>query len=185
MTTTSLNSMNPLTAEADAAAARAAARRARSPASPLTVAAVQFSIAIGEILLALTALAWIFALVLERRARRAVLDAAADGLRRMDARLGRRYRRIRRPASRTANSSCCCCLVPLTYDLVDEGSAVLLTTIILAAAAVSAVVGIGQYSILHYDNLGQRPRSTLGLYMTFSGLMMLALTLARSRGFCS
>ena len=72
-------------------------------------------------------------------------------------------------------------LVPLTYDIVDEDSAVMLTTIILAAAAVSAVIGIGQYSILHYDNLGQRPRSTLGLYMTFSGLMMLALTLALSR----
>jgi O-antigen ligase len=57
----------------------------------------------------------------------------------------------------------------------------MLTTIILGAAAVSAVVGIGQYSILHYDNLGQRPRSTLGLYMTFSGLMMLALSLALAR----
>ena len=72
-------------------------------------------------------------------------------------------------------------LVPLTYDIVDEDSAVMLTTIILTAAAVSALVGIGQYSILHYDNLGQRPRSTLGLYMTFSGLMMLALILALSR----
>ena len=48
-------------------------------------------------------------------------------------------------------------LVPLTYDIVDEASAVMLTTIILAAAAVSAVIGIGQYSILHYDNLGHAP----------------------------
>src|SRR5438128_8342970 len=60
-------------------------------------------------------------------------------------------------------------IVPLTYDIVDEGSAQPLTTIILAAGAFSAVLGIGQYSILHYDTLGQRPRSTLGLYMTFSG----------------
>jgi O-antigen ligase len=72
-------------------------------------------------------------------------------------------------------------LVPLTYEIVDEASAMLLTSIILGAAACSAVVGIGQYSILHYDNLGQRPRSTLGLYMTFSGLMMLALGLALAR----
>ena len=72
-------------------------------------------------------------------------------------------------------------LVPLTYEIVDEGSAMMLTTIILAAGAVSAVVGIGQYSILHYDNLGQRPRSTLGLYMTFSGLMMLVLNVALAR----
>jgi O-antigen ligase len=72
-------------------------------------------------------------------------------------------------------------LVPLAYDIVDEDSAVMLTTAVLAAAALSALVGIGQYSILHYDNLGLRPRSTLGLYMTFSGLMMLALILALSR----
>ena len=72
-------------------------------------------------------------------------------------------------------------LVPLTYDIVDEASAMMLTTIILAAGAVSAVIGIGQYSILHYDNLGQRPRSTLGLYMTFSGLMMLVLNVALAR----
>jgi O-antigen ligase len=72
-------------------------------------------------------------------------------------------------------------IVPMVYDIVDEDSAVMLTTIILAAAALSAVVGIGQYSILHYDSLGLRPRSTLGLYMTFSGLMMLALILALSR----
>ena len=51
-------------------------------------------------------------------------------------------------------------IVPLTYEIVDDGSALPLTTIILAAGACSALVGIGQYSILHYDNLGQRPRST-------------------------
>ena len=56
-----------------------------------------------------------------------------------------------------------------------------LTTLVLAAGAASALVGIGQFSILHYDDLGQRPRSTLGLYMTFSGLMMLALNLAVAR----
>ena len=72
-------------------------------------------------------------------------------------------------------------LVPLTYEIVDEGSAVMLTTIILVAGGCSALIGIGQYSFLHYDNLDLRARSTLGLYMTFSGLIMLVLNVALAR----
>ena len=45
----------------------------------------------------------------------------------------------------------------------ERNSAMMLTTVIITAGAISAVIGIGQYSILHYDNLGMRPRSTLGL----------------------
>jgi O-antigen ligase len=72
-------------------------------------------------------------------------------------------------------------IVPLTYDLVDERSSLPLTTLILGAGACSALIGIGQYSILHYDLLRQRIHSTLGLYMTFSGLIMLVLSLAVAR----
>ena len=147
----------------------------------LTVTAVQFSIAIGEIFLAVALAAWAVALVFERRQPSAppwmlplmlyagwtLLSAAFS------------------PERATSFTDCkqlvLLLLVPLTYEIVDEASAMVLTTIILGAAACSAVVGIGQYSILHYDNLGQRPRSTLGLYMTFSGLMMLALGLALAR----
>jgi putative inorganic carbon (HCO3(-)) transporter len=56
-----------------------------------------------------------------------------------------------------------------------------LTTVILAAGGCSALIGIGQYSFLHYDNLDLRARSTLGLYMTFSGLIMLVLNVALAR----
>jgi O-antigen ligase len=38
-----------------------------------------------------------------------------------------------------------------------------------------------QYAVLHYDNLGQRPHSTLGMYMTFSGLTMLVIGVAVAR----
>lgn len=147
----------------------------------LTVAAVQFSIAIGEIFLAVALAAWVVTLVFERRQPSAppwmlplMLYA---GWTLMSAAFS--------PERATSFTDCkqlvLLLLVPLTYEIVDETAAMMLTTIILGAAAVSAVVGIGQYSILHYDNLGQRPRSTLGMYMTFSGLMMLALTLALAR----
>jgi O-antigen ligase len=38
---------------------------------------------------------------------------------------------------------------------------------------VSAFVGIVQYGVLQWDNLGQRPQGALGHYMTYSGVLML------------
>jgi O-antigen ligase len=38
-----------------------------------------------------------------------------------------------------------------------------------------------QYTVLHYDNLGQRPQGTLGHYMTYSGLLMLVICVAAAR----
>jgi O-antigen ligase len=72
-------------------------------------------------------------------------------------------------------------LVPVAYELGRYDRPSLLTNVILTAGAVSAVIGISQYSLLHFDNLGQRPRSTLGMYMTFAGLMMLTANLAAAR----
>ena len=52
---------------------------------------------------------------------------------------------------------------------------------VLSCAAASAAFGIFQYGILHYDQLGQRPRGTLGHYMTYSGLLMLVIGVALAR----
>ena len=147
----------------------------------LTVAAVQFSIAIGEIFLAVALAAWLSTLIVERRQ-----PSAPPWMLPLMLYAGWTLASAAFSPERAISFTDCkqlvlLLLVPLTYEIVDEASAMMLTTIILSAAAVSAVVGIGQYSILHYDNLGQRPRSTLGLYMTFSGLMMLALSLALAR----
>ena len=147
----------------------------------LTVTAVQFSIAIGEIFLAVALAAWLATLIVEHR-----LPSAPPWMLPLMLYAGWTLASAAFSPERTISFTDCkqlvlLLLVPLTYEIVDEASAMMLTTIILSAAAVSAVVGIGQYSILHYDNLGQRPRSTLGLYMTFSGLMMLALSLALAR----
>jgi O-antigen ligase len=147
----------------------------------LMVAAVQFSIAIAQIFLTLTLLTWAAALVVEHRRpsapRWAIPLALYAGWTLLSASLS--------PDPRTSIIDCkqliLFLIVPLTFEIVDEESALPLTTIILAAGACSAVVGIGQYSILHYDNLGQRPRSTLGISLTFSGLLMLVLNLAVAR----
>ena len=179
MTTTSLN---PMIADAGTLPKPALVpRRVALVALTLSLAAVQFSIAIGQIFFGVSLVAWIVTLGVERRRPTAppwmvplllyaVWTLVAAGL---------------SPDPAVSFADCkqlvLLLLVPMTYDLVDEDSAMVLTTLVLTAAAVSALLGIGQYSILHYDNLGQRPRSTLGLYMTFSGLMMLALILALSR----
>jgi O-antigen ligase len=147
----------------------------------LTVTAIQFSIAIGQIFLALALVAWAAVLAEERRRPAApawmVPLVCYAGWTLLSAALS--------PDLAASLHECkqlvLLLLVPLVYDIVDAESALLLTTAILAAGAASAVVGIGQYSIFHYDNLGLRPRSTLGLYMTFSGLMMLVLNLALAR----
>jgi len=147
----------------------------------LTVAAVQFSIAIGEIFLAVALTAWLATLIVERRQPSAPPWMLPLMLYAGWTLLSAAFSPERAISFTDCKQLVLLMLVPLTYEIVDEASAMMLTTIILGAAAVSAVVGIGQYSILHYDNLGQRPRSTLGLYMTFSGLMMLALSLALAR----
>jgi O-antigen ligase len=147
----------------------------------LMVAAVQFSIAIAQIFLTLALLAWATALIIEHRRpsapRWAIPMMLYAGWTLLSAFLSL--------DPRTSIIDCkqlvLFLIVPLTFEIVDEGSALPLTTIILAAGACSALVGIGQYSILHYDNLGQRPRSTLGISLTFSGLMMLVLNVAVAR----
>ena len=147
----------------------------------LTVAAVQFSIAIGEIFLAVALAAWFATLIVEHRQPSAPPWMLPLMLYAGWTLVSAAFSPERAISFTDCKQLVLLLLVPLTYEIVDEASAMMLTTIILSAAAVSAVVGIGQYSILHYDNLGQRPRSTLGLYMTFSGLMMLALSLALAR----
>jgi O-antigen ligase len=51
----------------------------------------------------------------------------------------------------------------------------------VTCAAASAAIGIFQYGVLHYDDLGQRPQGTLGHYMTYSGLLMLVFAVALAR----
>ena len=72
-------------------------------------------------------------------------------------------------------------IVPLTYRLFRGRRALLATDVIITVGALSAAFGIIQYLILNYDNLGQRPQGTLGLYMTYSGLLMLVTCAAVSR----
>jgi len=72
-------------------------------------------------------------------------------------------------------------IVPITYRFMTGTRGHTLITVVVTCAAVSAVFGIVQYGILHYDNLGQRPHGTLGHWMTYSGLLMIVIGLASAR----
>src|SRR6185503_11164558 len=72
-------------------------------------------------------------------------------------------------------------LVPMVYRFVGARHGNTLVTVVLTCAAVSAALGVIQYGILHYDQLSQRPQGTLGHYMTYSGLLMIVITLAVAR----
>ncbi|OLD16296.1 MAG: hypothetical protein AUJ01_10720 [Acidobacteria bacterium 13_1_40CM_3_65_5] len=72
-------------------------------------------------------------------------------------------------------------IVPIVYRFATGSRGLTLATVVLSCAAVSALIGIFQYGILHYDNLGQRPQGTLGHYMTYSGLLTLVIGVALAR----
>jgi O-antigen ligase len=72
-------------------------------------------------------------------------------------------------------------IVPAVYDIARGRRAATVIDVIISVGAASAVFGIVQYGVLHYDNLGQRPQGTLTHYMTYSGVLMLVIAAAAAR----
>ena len=72
-------------------------------------------------------------------------------------------------------------IVPAVYDIARGPRAATVVDVIISVGAASAVFGIVQYGVLHYDNLGQRPQGTLTHYMTYSGVLMLVIGAAAAR----
>ena len=69
-------------------------------------------------------------------------------------------------------------IVPAVLGLARGRRAITVINVLVTVGGMSAVFGIFQYGILHYDNLGRRPQGTLGHYMTYSGLLMLVICVA-------
>src|SRR5437868_7555822 len=143
--------------------------------------ALQFSIAIAQILLTVALICWVATLLI-RRERVAVpqffwpLAAYAAAT------------LVSAAFSSDPRTSVIDCkqlvlflLVPAVYRLLNAQQARTLITVVLTCAAVSAAFGVIQYGILHYDQLSQRPQGTLGHYMTYSGLLMTVIAIAVAR----
>jgi O-antigen ligase len=71
-------------------------------------------------------------------------------------------------------------IVPLTYRFLSGDRGNSLITLAVSVGAASAAIGIFEYGVLHYD-IQFRPRGTLGHYMTYSGLLMLVVGCALAR----
>jgi putative inorganic carbon (HCO3(-)) transporter len=72
-------------------------------------------------------------------------------------------------------------IVPIAYRLLPGRHALTAVDVLITVGALSAAIGIVQFGILKFDDLGQRPRGALGLYMTYSGQLMLVACIAAAR----
>lgn len=66
-------------------------------------------------------------------------------------------------------------IVPAVYQLARGSRARMILNVIITVGVVSANIGIVQYGVLEYDNLGRRPEGLLTHYMTYSGLLVLVI----------
>jgi O-antigen ligase len=72
-------------------------------------------------------------------------------------------------------------IVPMVYEFARASKAPLVVQVIISVGAASAALGIIQYGVLQFDNLGRRPQGSLGHWMTYSGLLMLVTCTAAAR----
>ncbi len=72
-------------------------------------------------------------------------------------------------------------IVPAAYRLLHGSRPTVLLTVIMSVGAAAGAYGIFQYGLLHYDELSRRPQGTLGHYMTYSGLLMLVISVALAK----
>ena len=144
-------------------------------------AALQVSIAAADILLAIATLLWI-GLLVRNRERIEVpgmfwpLAAYAGATL-----IASVFSVDRRVSLVDSKQLVLLVIVPLAYRLFRGNRALLAVDVIITVGAISATFGIIQYLILSYDNLGRRPQGMLGLYMTYSGLLMLVTCAAVAR----
>ena len=143
--------------------------------------ALQFSIAVAQILLTIAVLCWLGLVVIRRERFEApsffwpLLAYAGMTL------ISALFSVDPRASLIDSKQLVLFLVVPVAYRFAVGDRGGTLITVVLSCAAASAVFGIVQYGILHYDQLGQRPQGTLGHYMTYSGLLMIVIALAVAR----
>jgi O-antigen ligase len=72
-------------------------------------------------------------------------------------------------------------IVPVVYRFARGPRALTFATVIISVGAFSALLGIAQFGLLHFDNLSKRPHGNLTHYMTYSGVLMLVACAAAAR----
>jgi len=144
-------------------------------------AALQFSIAVAQALLALAIVCWLTLVVVRRERITAPRFfwplLAYSGLTLMSAAFSAQ------PGLGLIDSKqlVLFLIVPLVYRFASGARGQTLISVIVTVGAASAAIGIVEYALLGYDHLAKRPLGTLGHYMTYSGLLMLVIGAALAR----
>lgn len=146
-----------------------------------TVGAVLFSIAVGQALLALAVIAWATLLALRGEAPSWPAPFRPLALYALLTLVSALACPTPFPALADSKELLLFVVVPLVVRLARGPRAGTLAWTILTFGAISALVGIVQYGVLQFDNLGRRPQGTLTHYMTYSGALMLVAVAAASR----
>jgi O-antigen ligase len=143
--------------------------------------ALQFSIAIAQILLTVALVCWIALVIIDRETIEVPAFAWPLALYALVSLVSTAFSPDPRTSLMADKQMVLFLLVPMVYRFATGSHAATLVTVIVTFAAASAIVGIVQFGILHYDNLGRRAQGTLGHYMTYSGLLMLVIGTALAR----
>jgi O-antigen ligase len=155
--------------------------RAAAVALVAALGAIQFSIAAGQILLALAGLGWL-ALLLRRDLRPAApaffLPLILYAVWTLVATV---YSRDPGVSLRADKELLLLLVVPLTMGLLRGARAARTLDVLISIGPLVALIGVYQYALLDYVNLGQRPQGTLGHYMTYSGILMLLVCATSAR----
>lgn len=72
-------------------------------------------------------------------------------------------------------------VVPLVARLARGDRAMRTVNVVIAVGAVSALIGVIEFTMLGYNDLAKRPTGSLSHYMTYSGVIMLVLGAAVAR----
>jgi O-antigen ligase len=143
--------------------------------------ALQFSIALAQILLTIAVICWVVLIIVRRERFETPAffwPLVAYGAMTL---VSAAFSADPRASLIDSKQLALFLVVPVAFRFATGERGHTLITVVLSCAAASAALGIVQYGILHYDQLGQRPRGTLGHYMTYSGLLMIVIALAVSR----
>ncbi len=145
------------------------------------VAAVQFSLWAGEMLLWASVLAWIASLVLKGERAEApamfwplVAYAAITFL-------SVAFSLDPRTSLYSSKQLLLFLVVPVVYRFARGERAGEVLTVILSVGALSAILGVVQYGVLGYDTLQRRVQGSLGHWMTYSGLLLLVTVATSAR----
>ena len=145
------------------------------------VAALQFSIAVAQILLTLTLLLWVAVMIVrhERPDAPAMFWplVAYAGITLVAVVFSSD------PYTSFVDSKqlVLFAIVPVVYRWARGASARTVSNVVVSVGAIVAAYGIVQYGILDFDAVGQQARGTMGQVMTYSGMLMLVIAHTTAR----